>query len=157
MKKTLFVSLLAIGAFLSSSAQNYPVYPPQGYPQNGGYPQQPAADQYYYYPDANVYYYPYANNYIYYDQNRWCQASYLPDYMRFNNSAPRVVINYRGRSIWDLNNEHLRQYRNYNNGYYNNGYGGYNNREVHREPRRMEQHYADNRGHGGDQRRYGRH
>lgn len=131
MKKMLFLSLVAVGAVLSSSAQNYPNYPQQGnssYPQNGGYQQQPSNDQYYYYPDANVYYYPYTNNYIYYDQNRWCQASYLPDYVRFNNSAPRVVINYRGRSIWDLNNEHVRQYRGNNNGYnrYNNGYDTHN-------------------------------
>lgn len=161
MKKMLFLSLVAVAAVLSSSAQNYPNYPPpapQAYPQNGGYPQQSQADQYYYYPDANVYYYPYTNNYIYYDQNRWCQASYLPDYMRFNNQAPRVLINYRGRSIWDLNNDHVSRYRSNNGGYYNNGYGGYNNREVYREERRMApQHYPDNGRYGGYQRGYSRH
>lgn len=158
MKKMFFVSLMAAGAFLSSSAQNYPAYPSQGYPQNNGYPQPSQADQYYYYPDANVYYYPYTNNYIYYDQNRWCQASYLPDYMLFNNHAPRVLINYRGRSIWGLNNDHINRYRSNNSGYYNNGYGGYINREVHREERRMApQHYPDNRRYGGYQRGYSRH
>lgn len=167
MKKMLFLSLVAIGAVLSSSAQNYPNYPQQGnssYPQNGGY-QQPAADQYYYYPDANVYYYPYTSNYIYYDQNRWCQAAYLPEYMRFNNSAPRVVINYLGRSIWDLNNDHMRQYRNdnnhnYNNGYYNNG-GYYNNAYETHAPRKTDMHYDDRRsrsmGHSDNRRIYSRH
>lgn len=99
-----------MGGWMAVSAQGY--YP------NDRYSNQ-SADLYYYYPDDNVYYYPYTNNYIYYDQNRWCSSPNLPGYLRFNRAGLRVNINYRGNSVWSLNNDHMSQYRSHNNGYYN--------------------------------------
>ena len=161
MKKILFLSFLALGGFITASAQSY--YPDDRYAQQ-------QTDEYYYYPEDNVYYYPSTNNYIYYDQNRWCSGQSLPRYFRFNNSGFRVSINYRGNSIWQLNNNHIRQYRNYNNGYSNNNYGRYNNNYQRRNsygnsyPGKNNRNYNErsynqkryDRGYGSDRRR-GRH
>lgn len=147
MKKMFFLSLLGTGAFFASSAQSYPGN--NGYPQsypNGQYSYP--ANEYYYYPDANVYFNPASNNYIYYDQNRWCSNSYVPDYMGFNNRMPSVVINYRGRSVWDLNNDHRRMY---SNNRFNNRRPVIIQQDIHRNNRGY-----GNRGYGNNRRGMGR-
>ena len=134
MKKVFFLSLLTVGAVVSSFAQRY---------QSNHHRDESPVDQYYYYPDANVYYYPYTDNYIYYDRDRWCTNSYLPDYMRFNNSGPRIVINYRGGSIWNMNHDHLRQYRRNNNGHNNRHDRNYSAYDNHRVERRADPDHND--------------
>ena len=141
MKKILFASLFVLGAFASASAQNN--YPNERYGQR-------SMEEYYYYPDDNVYYNPYSSNYIYYDQNRWCSGASLPRNFRFNSSGLRVNINYGGNSIWRLNDSHIRQYRNHNNGQYNNNHQR-NNSYGNSYPRRNNRQYDNGRSH--DQRR----
>ena len=137
MKKILLASLLVLGVFVTASAQGY--YPNERYGQG-------SMDEYYYYPEDNVYYNPYSNNYIYYDQNRWCSGTNLPRYFRFNNSGLRVTINYRGNSIWRLNDNHIRQYRNHNNGQYNNSHQR-NNSYGNSYPRNNNRRYDNGRSH----------
>ena len=147
MKKIILVSLLAVGGFAIASAQRY-------YPNDRN--SQLSTDQYYYYPDDNVYYYPHTNNYIYYDQNRWCSSPNLPNYFRFNNSGVRISINYRGNSIWRLNNDHVRQYRGYNDVHSNANYRR-NGRHVYSNPGRDNHQYNDRRRNQRNNRRNGRH
>lgn len=132
MKKILFASLFVLAVFASASAQNY--YPHERYGQR-------PMDEYYYYPEDNVYYNPYSNNYIYYDQNRWYSNASLPRYLRFNSSGVRVTLNHGGNDIWRSNDAHIRQYRNNNNGQYNNNHqqnNGYGNSYPGRNNRRFD-------------------
>jgi len=71
--------------------------------------------RFYYYPKNNVYYNVSTREYIYNHDGGWTPVSDLPEDLSVA-GTPRIVMYSMKPDVWQMNEEHLEQYKNYGGG-----------------------------------------